>query len=177
MIKQYPYPANKTHFRRLIPFAKKIMKLCKDINVNPIIYGSFAHFYHTKDKNFKVKDIDMIIPKKSFVKMTKALEKEKIPFTHYPSHEDNGMSTIVIKKGKLQVELDEIGSGYGGLTEATASKTAFDTIDFYGTQANMVTLKQLEDIYGVAYNRTVNDKKKIAKRIKHLENFLGRKLE
>ena len=51
MNKQYIYPKNKEHFKKLIPFAQKIIKLCKDNRVEPIIYGSFAHFYHTKDGN------------------------------------------------------------------------------------------------------------------------------
>ena len=62
------HPKNKQHFKELIPFAKQIINICKNNKITPVIYGSFAHFYHTKDKNMKVNDIDILIQKKDFPK-------------------------------------------------------------------------------------------------------------
>jgi hypothetical protein len=50
------YPANKEHFEKLIPFAQEIIALCKENKISPIIYGSFAHFFYTKDKSLNVND-------------------------------------------------------------------------------------------------------------------------
>ncbi len=171
MIKIKIYPKNKEYFKKLIPFAKKIISICKDNKIQPVIYGGFAHFFYTKDENMEVNDIDIIIPKKSFPKILRLLEKNKIKFKYYPQWQ-----TIVIKKGKLKVEVDEIGTGYKTLNESSLLKKT-QRIDFYGAEVRMITLKLLEEIYPVAYNRSKNDKARILKKIKHLEKFLGRKLK
>lgn len=165
------YPANKAHFKKLIPFTKKILSVCKEAGINPVIYGSFAHFYHTRDEKMKVNDIDILIPKRDFPRLVKGLEKNKIKFKYYPA------PGLIIKKGKLKVEVDEVGTGYKTLTEKSLSKNIFDKADFYEVKVRLITLKQLEEIYLIAYNRSREDKVKILKKIKHLERFLGRKLK
>jgi len=170
------YPKNKEFFKKEIPFAKKILKLCNENKIPTVIYGSFAHFHHTKDIDMKVNDIDIIIPKKYFPKAVELLKKNKIKFRYIEIYPGNGMSTLIIKKGKLKVELDETGGDYKTLKDRTLLKN-IKKIDFYGINANVVTLKQLENIYAVAYNRSKEDKAKILKKIKHLEKFLGRKLK
>jgi len=164
------YPKNKEHFKKLLPFAKKILSLCEKNKIPPIIYGSFAHFYYTKDQNMKVNDIDIIIPKKDFKKLMKVLEENKIKFKFIPK-----WFIIVIKKGKLKVEVDDVGTGYKTLKENSILKRV-NKINFYGMKVRMITLKHLEEIYPVAYGRSEDDKAKLLKKIKHLEKFLGRKL-
>ena len=68
-------PKNKEYFKKLKPFAKKIILLLKNAKIEPVIYGSFAHFYHTKDKDITVNDVDLLIPKKKSAKVIKILEK------------------------------------------------------------------------------------------------------
>ncbi len=51
-------PKNKQLFKKLIPFAQKIIKLLQKNKIPLVIYGSFAHFYHTKDKNMKINDME-----------------------------------------------------------------------------------------------------------------------
>ncbi|MAG47534.1 hypothetical protein CL617_02935 [archaeon] len=171
------YPKNQEHFKKLITFSKKIISICKDNKITSIIYGSFAHFYYTKDKNMRVNDIDILIPKNSFPKMIKLLEKNKIKFKYIPEYSDNKMKTIIVKKGKLKVEIDETGTEYKTLNERSLSKDIFNEINFDNLKVKMITLKQLEDIYLTAYKRSKDDKPKILKKIKHLEKFLGRKLK
>jgi len=76
------YPKNKQLFKELIPFAQQIIKTLQENKITPIIYGSYAHFYHTKAKDLKVNDIDLMISnhKKNFPKIVKLLEQEKIKF-------------------------------------------------------------------------------------------------
>lgn len=109
--------------------------------------------------------------KKNFPKIIKLLEGENIKFKYYPRWE-----TCIIKKGKLKVEIDEVGTGYKTIKQKTILKTT-KKIDFYGTQVNLLTLKQLIEMYPIAYNRSTEDKARIKKKIKHLEKFLGRKLK
>ena len=52
------YPKNKKFFKELIPFSKNIIKILQKNKITPVIYGSFSHFYHTKDKNIRVNDIE-----------------------------------------------------------------------------------------------------------------------
>lgn len=165
------YPSNKEHFKKLIPFTKKIILICKDNYIEPVIYGSFSHFYYTQDKNMNVNDIDLIIPKKDFSKIVRLLKENKIKFKYCPE-----WKTIVIKSGKLKVELDEVGEGYPTLNEKSLSKNVFNKVDFYGIKTRMITLEHLKEIYPVAYNRSREDKVRILKKIKHLERYLGENL-
>lgn len=166
------YPSNKEHFKKLIPFAKKIISICKDNGIEPVIYGSFAHFYYTKDKNMKVNDIDLMISREGLKKLIEILKENKIKFIRC-SPDDY---SLIIKKGKLKVELDEVGGGYKTLNDKSLSKNIFNKIDFYGVKVQMITLKHILEIYPVAYNRSRDDKARILKKIKHMERFLGREI-
>jgi predicted nucleotidyltransferase len=165
------YPKNKEHFKELIPFAKKIIKILQKNKINVVIYGSFSHFYHTKDKEMKVNDIDLLINKKNFDKVCKILEGEKIKFKYYPKWD-----TLIIKLGKLKVEIDSLSSGYKTLKTGKLPKRT-NNVNFYGLKTNVFGLKDLTQMYPVAYKRSRDDKAKIMKKIKHLENFLGMKLK
>jgi predicted nucleotidyltransferase len=164
------YPKNKELFKELIPFTKKIISLCEKNKITPVIYGSFAHFYFTRDENMKVNDIDIMIDKKFLPKMSEILKKEKIRHNYYPKWE-----TLIIKKGKLKVELDEVGAGYKTLNAKNFIRVS-KKIDFYGKKVRMITLKNLLDIYPVAYKRSKDDKARILKKIKHIEKFLGKEI-
>lgn len=164
------YPKNKEHFKKLIPFAQKIMSIFKNNKINFVVYGSFSHSYHTKDENMEVHDIDIMIKNSDFIRVTKLLEKNKIKFKYYPEWE-----TCIIKKGKLKVEIDSVGLGYKTIKEKTIFKTSPDA-DFYGVKIKILSLKDLCEMYPIAYNRSKDDKAKILKKIKHMEGFLGRKL-
>lgn len=170
-MKTYTYPKNKEYFKRLVSFSKKIISILQENKIKPVIYGSFAHFYYTKDEGMKINDIDLMVHKKDLPKTVEMLKKHKIKHKYVPEY-----STIIIKQEGLKVEIDSIGRGYGKLNDKNLL-TKTKKIDFYGKDVKIITLKQLEDIYGVAYNRTEDNKIKIGKRIKHLESFLGRRLK
>ena len=166
------YPKNKAFFKKLIPFTQKIIKLCQENKIQPVIYGSFAHFFYTKDKNMKVNDIDMLFTRKDLKKLNKILKEKKIKFIRCSPKD----CSMIVKKGKLKVELDEAGTNHI-INEKSLSKNIFNTIDFYGIKVKMITLKQLEKMYPIARNEAVKTKPKVIQRIQHLENFLGRKLK
>jgi predicted nucleotidyltransferase len=163
----YLYPKNKEHFKKLIPLVKKIIRSLRENKINPIIYGSFAHFYHTKDEKMSVNDIDLLVQEKYISNALEALRKHKIKFKPYPYG-------VIVKKGKLKVEVDKMDKEYN-----SAKKNSFfqnvKKIDFYGINVQIISLKQLEGIYKAA--NTKEDKLKMGNKIKHLETFLGRKLK
>ncbi len=164
------YPKNKELFKQLIPFAQKTITICKNNKINQVIYGSFSHFYHTRDEDMKVNDIDIMIKNSDFPKVIKLLEKNNIKFKYYPKWE-----TCIVKQGKLRVEIDSVGLGYKTIKEKTIFKKS-PIVDFYGIKAQILSLKDLEEMYPIAYKRSKDNKTKILKKIKHLEKFLGRRL-
>lgn len=164
-IRKAIFPKNKELFKKLIPFSQKIIKICRENKVDPIIYGSFAHFYHTQDEELKVNDIDLYVSENSFKKIIHTLNNKKIKYKYVPE-----WHTLIIKEGKLRVEIDSFDFFYKNLSKS-ASK-----INFYGIKTKIIPLKNLEELYLIAYNRTNDNKRKILKKIKHLENFLGRRL-
>lgn len=168
MREKYLYPKNKDHFKKLIPLAKKILSICKHIKANPVIYGSFAHFYHTKDEKFKVNDIDILILDKYIPVLAEELKIHKIKFRLYPPG-------ILVREGKLKVEIDKMDKEYEKRNHPFFLKTS--NINFYGIDTNTISLKQLEEMYLGADIQTKKNKLKIGKKTKHLERFLGRKLK
>jgi len=164
-------PKNKELFKRLIPFTQKIISLCQNNGLSPVIYGSFAQFVYTKDKNLNVNDIDILLPKSDFPKLIKLLKRERIKFRYLPQY-----FTCIIEKGNLKVEVDE-AAGYKTLTDESLKRDIFNKVDFYGIKINMVTLNQFEEIYSCAYNRSRDSKQKIMNKIEHLEKFIGRRIK
>lgn len=169
-MKKYIYPANTAHFKKLIPFAQKILKILKENRIEAVIYGSFAHFHHTQDTKMKVNDIDILIRGNKFDKVVEVLKKRRIPNKYYPE-----WPTMIISRGRLKVEVDNLGKGYKNLKHNSLPNQV-DKIDFYGLKVNLLRLDNLIDMYPVAYKRSNDNKVKILKKIRHLEKFLGRKI-
>jgi predicted nucleotidyltransferase len=157
-MKKEIYPANKEYFERLIPFAQKIISICKENKIDCVIHGSFAHFYYTKDTSLNVNDIDLLIPKKDFQKIFIIL-KRKIKAEIVL---DGG--TIVLKQGNLIVELDE----------SKVMNKDNSQIYFYGIEVKMIGLMGLEAVYPVAFEESSRNKGKVLENIISLERFLGR---
>jgi hypothetical protein len=97
------YPSNKSQYNKLLEFAREIVDICNEVEVNPIVYGSLAYFVYTKDKKVKINDIDFLIPKKFYNKIIKELEKRKIKYNWDPK-----WPILRVFKGKLLIELDPI---------------------------------------------------------------------
>jgi hypothetical protein len=168
MNQKYIFPKNKVHFMKLVSFARKIIEICNKCKANPTIYGSFVHFYHTKDQKLRVNDIDLLVQPKYLSKIAEQLEKNKIKFKFYPYG-------IIVKRGKLKVEIDRMEKEYEKNSHPFFKK--LEKIDFYGLKVRIIALKQLEEIYKTVIFKTKEDKIKMGGKIKHLENFLGRKLK
>ena len=160
------YPVNKEHFEKLIPIAQEIIFLCKENKITPIIYGSFAHFYYTKDNSLNVNDIDFLIPKSKFSKILREVKKK----IRAEIILDGG--TIILKRGKLIIELDSSEEKELNLLQKNLTQ-----IDFYGTEIKIIGLKDLENIYPIAFNESSRNKCKVLEKIISIENFLKRKIK
>lgn len=164
-------PRNKKHFSKLVNFASKIIKLCKKAKITPILYGSAAHFIHTQDTSVKINDIDLWIREKEYPQLIKELKNNKINYEYVPK-----WHTLIIKIGKLRVEIDSIDFWYRDLKNKPLPRN-FDNFSFNGRKIKIIDLKGLENLYLIAYQKTKDNKKKIIDKIKHLEKFLERKLK
>jgi hypothetical protein len=68
MAQKQNYPKIKEHFLELIDFYKEISLLLReDIeNIEPILYGSYACFIYSKEKNLEINDLDFLVHEKDF---------------------------------------------------------------------------------------------------------------
>ena len=98
------YPANKSHFVRLLAFSKKIVAICKELGITPVVWGGLAYFAYTKDKSWNAHDIDFLIPGKDIQKVIKILKNRKIDYEYVPEP----WNSLIIKDRELIVELDPI---------------------------------------------------------------------
>ena len=130
------YPKNKAHFVKLMSFTKKIARICIELRIYPIIYGSLAYLIYTVDNKVKINDIDFLISESSFPKLIKALKKKKIKHTYHEK-----WHTLIIKKGKLRIEFDSINFWQRSLPKS------FNNLDFNGLKVRVVSLNTLKKIY------------------------------
>jgi len=160
------FPRNENHFKRLVPFAKEIISICENIGVYPLIYGSFAHFYYTQDDSLNVNDIDFLIPNRKFKRILNEMKKR------FKGRIILDGDTIILKKGNLIIELDSSNE-----KELISLKKNSKEIDFYGESIKIISLKDLEKVYPIAFNESYRTKGKVLEKIISLEKFLGRKIK
>lgn len=129
------FPKNKKHFLKLKDFAKEILKICRDNEIKPIVYGSFLIFYYTKNENLKVNDIDFYIHERDFNNLIATLEENKIDYNYY-----NEWHTLKAKKGDLEIEFDSIEFW-------NKSNKKLQKIDFEGEFVEALDLDSLIQIY------------------------------
>jgi hypothetical protein len=163
------FPKNKEHFKKLIPFAKKILLVLKENKINFVIYSSYATFLHTKDKNLRVHDLDILIKEKDYPKIMQALEKRKIKFKFLPEWD-----TLEIKKRKLKIDIDRMGKGCKGIKQGCLPKKTVRG-NFYGIPVKLVTIQDLYNTYYRGYKLVPEEKVKLGKKVQYLKKFMNKK--
>ena len=79
-------PVNSKSFQELLKKSAIILNICENLKIIPIVYGSFACFYHTQDENMPVNDLDLLVPEDSFPELINILKKNNIKRNYlYPS--------------------------------------------------------------------------------------------
>lgn len=171
LVRKVDLPRNKEHFIKLKEFAKKVIKLCRKAGFEPVIYGSYAHFFYTRDESMNVNDIDLWIPESKYSLLIKLLNEKGIKYKYYEK-----WHTMSIENGKLKVEADSLDYWYKDIKRKLFPRK-FNKIDFFGEPVKIITLKNMEAFYEVALKNSTKTKPKVKKRIKLLEKFLGRRLK
>lgn len=71
-------PKNADHFRKLMSFARDVLALCDEIDLEPILDGSLAVFAYTRDTRMEVRDVDLNCSELDFPRLRRALESRGI---------------------------------------------------------------------------------------------------
>jgi len=158
-MKKEVHPINKEQFARLKKFAKKILNLCEEVNIEPILYGSFMIFEYTKNKNLEVNDIDFYIKEGDFERLAKILTEKKINF-EYPKK----WHTLQIIKDDLKIEFDSIDFW-------NKSKKEFVGINFEGKKIKALSIGSLKAIYKQASETSEDNPKGNLKKYNLLKNI------
>jgi hypothetical protein len=89
--------------KKLLDFYKDIANIFDELNLNPIVYGSLAYYYHTRDNSISIHDFDLLIKESSFPKIVKLLDKQRgIRYKVMPYH------SIEIFKDELKIDIDSL---------------------------------------------------------------------
>lgn len=153
------FPANKKIFNGLVLFCKRIFKICNEIGVEPVAYGSLAYFFYTKDKNLIIKDFDFLIPEKSFKKIIKVLKKENIKYKYSPE-----WHTLEIFVKNLKIDLDSVDYWYKDFKK-------FERFELEGLTMKVVSLNELIEIYKKASQNAKNKKRAYYKKYNKLKKL------
>ena len=66
MTKIFYKPKNQDYFEKLLSFSKVLFYICEKYNIQPIVYGSLAYAFFTRDEKIEINDIDLLVPEEAF---------------------------------------------------------------------------------------------------------------
>ncbi|MBU0535519.1 MAG: hypothetical protein KKE20_01035, partial [Nanoarchaeota archaeon] len=106
----YYHPQNKEYFSKLLSFVKELSEICKELNINPIVYGSVPYAFYTKDETININDIDILVPESSFVNLiNKIKENENLRY------EETDYHSLKVFKDDAKITFDAIEEYYKDL--------------------------------------------------------------
>lgn len=73
---------NLEKFERLKVFLLETLPLLENININPILWGSFAYLGYSKDFEMNVNDIDFLIHKNTYDSLLSVLKENNIKYNY-----------------------------------------------------------------------------------------------
>ncbi len=139
------FPKNKDSFLELIKFGENIFDICKELKLNPIIYGGLAYFYYTNDMKTPVGDLDILVPESSFPKIKKILKDRNISFKDIPQ-----WKSIVCSQGNLKVDIDSLEWCLGEINKNTIS------VHIEGQKCKILNLESLIKVYEISVDKMPN---------------------
>ncbi len=96
-------PINQKYFNELLFWGNEVDKLCRQNNIQPIVYGSLAYIFYTHDKGVAINDIDFLVPEDSFLKIIELVKT--IPET---SCQTTDWHSVIFFKDGYKIECDGI---------------------------------------------------------------------
>lgn len=126
------FPKNREKFVRLIDFFKRVLDICGDLKINPILDGSLAVFAYTNSQNMDVNDVDLSCPEADFSRIIAVLEEKEIEYKLREWH------VLQILHGDLKVELGAVEYWLEGLP------VELETLQIDEYRVNMLGLNSLQ---------------------------------
>jgi hypothetical protein len=77
-------PKNWEHFSNLLAFCKKVVAICHDLDILPVLSGSLAVFGYTQSQDMTVNDIDLACSELAFPRLSRALDTNRYLLKHAP---------------------------------------------------------------------------------------------
>jgi hypothetical protein len=103
------YPQNKDKVVKLIDFLARVLDVCKEIDVYPILDGGMAVFLYTQNPKIIVNDIDLSCSEKYFKKILKALVNKGFKAEIKEWH------VLQIREDDLKIEFGDMDFWYPGV--------------------------------------------------------------
>lgn len=72
------YPKNGDHVRKLVGLCRKVLVICDELEVQPILSGSMAAFAYTNDPDLEVRDLDLSCSEEAFPLLQRAFESHSM---------------------------------------------------------------------------------------------------
>jgi hypothetical protein len=136
------FPQNRDRFARLINFLKKILAICDDLGIEPVLSGSLAVFAYSGNREMKVNDIDLSCSEADFAGLMKVLNEKGI------EHRLGEWHVLQVLDDDLKVEFDSAEYWFKDLQIGT------ETLQLGKYSLKMVDLNSLRELY----RRGVDDK-------------------
>lgn len=135
VIKPNSFPRNEDKFIGLIEFFKKILDICNNLNISPVLDGSLAVFAYTGNRDMNVNDIDLSCPEAEFPRIIKILEEKGISYKLREWH------VLQILKDDLKIDL---GSAEFWLNDLPKD---YETLQIDDYRIEMLSLSSLKEFY------------------------------
>jgi hypothetical protein len=128
-------PKNGEHFSRLLEFCQKVVAICEDLNITPVLSGSLAVFGYTQDSAMSVNDIDLACSESDFPRLCRALDAKGLTYVLKEWH------VLQVREDDLKVEFDSMEVWMAGLPDA------YDTLMVDRCALQVVSLDSLRELY------------------------------
>jgi len=129
-------PNNGDDFSKLLSFAQALFLRCAELNVQPVVYGSLAYAFYTKDEKININDIDLLIPESFFPHIAAAVKN--LPDV---TCEETTYHSLKLFHGGVKISFDAIEEYYHGLPrDFVAGK-------INGIAFSLVPKNALEEVY------------------------------
>jgi len=134
------YPKNKDYYQKLIAFGKECLEICKTLNVTPVIHGSLAYLFYTKDGSIEVHDLDLLVPEAILSVLATEFTKQGI------QNELSSHPSLKVLKGDEKISFHSMEYFLNNL-----SKTALP-VDIEGSTFQILNLEALIKGYEASKN-------------------------
>lgn len=135
-------PGNKEYFESLLLFADESNRLCRENSIKPVVYGSLAYIFHTRDESISINDVDFLIAEKLFSVVSALLNA--IPGT---SIETTTYHSIKLFNKGFKISFDSVEHYMGDRKFATLS------LNINGKEFEVLDREALKDAYEQGVNR------------------------